>query len=273
MNIKEFLSLVESERIKTLLEPLIGIAVKEWSLDPSECELEAIRRLLLRSETFPEPLHNAYSNHKWTDSVITDVECIRGAVHIHYEQKCLDCGSKRILEAFYRKSPDEEVVADYIPVRTLYAPLYDSSPCRARFDETRRTQRSPKKPKKLPADYVEIKCPVCGEVVFGPMHLEQYIKAELQRKHVEEQIEKNLDIIRRTAHARKDPNRLRFRLAIYRLYRHNGLAPKKIAELLNDKFGFSYSEAAIRNYIGEMFKTLCLKDSGCIFKPFFGDAR
>jgi hypothetical protein len=87
--------------------------------------------------------------------------------------------------------------------------------------------------------------------------------ADRKEKIIESQIEKNVDIIK-FVHTQDKPTkqqRMRKKIAVYRLYKNCNLTPKQIVEKTQMNI------TTVQNIIGKVFAVLCFNDDKCVFKP------
>jgi len=94
------------------------------------------------------------------------------------------------------------------------------------------------------------------------------MEAELERKklYIQDQIIKNLEIIREVKRSSRGKQGSRRMFAIYRLYKSLNLSPKEIAKLTG------LSRSSIQLTIGNTFARLCQKNK-CVFEKYLWKRR
>lgn len=170
---------------------------------------------------------------------------------IRARRTCLDCGTRRTDTYHLYQKKDQVGWCWYRDPGLIYRrpSNYEESVC------FRRDSGHGVKP---------FVCSVCGRSYGSKKKLIQCQKIHAQEEKRKQKIWVNLRIVRALCSKYKrlvGAKRKRLIFAIFRLYKYCDLSPNQIAQ----KTHLSY--ARVTGYIGEAFRSECLQDDSCVFKP------
>jgi len=207
-----------------------------------------------------------YSNHDWgpleieNEIAMPEFEPFIGTIYyVRLRQICRICGSIRKVKAiFYPTTMRWKLFQSHI----LYSENYKASLCYKKWKERRKRRKRQLATRK----YSFVVCPLCRQQIID-YNFEKHFKLCKKKKWLEEQIERNLKLIKKLKKSKKRIDVLRKQFAIYRLYRTCNWGPKEIATRLEmDSF-------YIQTIIGRVFRNLCLQENTCVFREIFAEGK
>lgn len=208
------------------------------------------------------------ANHEWGKPIFQEMFIdLRNRVVVLIKRVCKECESERL--KLYVFIDQERVKGYYGDVsywsgyegKISHSLNYKKSACFKRYKGRHRNHSRRK-----------FRCEICGVTHRTEGDVAECLaKCKQHGKKVswkEDQINQNIIIIKELGTRAKGRNKLRFKLAIYRLYRYCDFSPKEIARRIYSP-KCHLTEDRIRYIIGDVFKMLCQSDFSCVFRKYF----